>query len=52
MSIRILNPRTSECIIPLLEVDTKIKFGFFVQFKSPFGLYIRLPFVWARWGSA
>lgn len=50
--MRLLNPRSSESVVPLLVIDRKMKFGFFLQVKRPFGLYIRLPFVWARWGSA
>jgi len=50
--MKILNPKSSESIVPLLIVDKKIKFGFFIQLQSPFGFYIRLPFVMIRWGSA
>ena len=50
--MKLINPKSSESIFPLLVIDTKIKFGFFLQLKPPFGLYIRLPFIFARWGSA
>ena len=50
--MKLLNPKSSESKIPLLVIDKKIKFGFFLQLKAPFGLYIRLPFIFARWGSA
>ena len=50
--MKVLNPRSSESPCPLLVLDRKFRFGFFVQFQSPFVLYLRLPFVWMRWGSA
>jgi hypothetical protein len=50
--MKLINPKSSESRLPLLVVDSKIKFGFFVQRGRPFGLYIRLPFVMARWGCA
>jgi hypothetical protein len=50
--MKIINPKSSESPFPLLIIDAKIKFGFFLQINKPFGLYIRLPFIFARWGSA
>ena len=50
--MKLLNPKSSESKIPLLVIDGQFKFGFFLQTKAPFGLYIRLPFIFARWGSA
>lgn len=50
--MKIINPKSSENIIPLIVADKKIKFGFFLQCGKPFGLYIRVPFLLVRWGSA
>jgi len=74
--IKVLNPKSSESWIPFLVIDSRFKFGFFLQVMTrwglilykgrgqglyfireqkgwpPFGLYIRLPFVFARWGCA
>lgn len=50
--IKVLNPKSSESIIPFFVIDAQIKFGFFLQTQEPFGLYIRIPFVMLRWGSA
>lgn len=50
--MKLINPRSSEGVWPLLMVDGKVKFGFFLQLAAPFGLYIRVPFIMARWGSA
>lgn len=50
--MKLLNPKSSESKVPLLVIDSKFKFGFFFQGGKPFGLYIRLPFVFARWGCA
>ncbi len=50
--MKVISPRSSESKFPLLIIDRKIKFGFFLQISHPFGLYIRIPCVMARWGSA
>ena len=49
---KILNPYSSLSWIPFFVFDSRIKFGFFLQMKDPFGLYIRVPFMFVRWGSA
>jgi hypothetical protein len=50
--MKLINPKSSESRLPLLVADRKFKVGFFLQAKAPFGLYIRVPFLFARWGSA
>jgi hypothetical protein len=50
--MKLLNPKSSESIVPLLIIDRTIRFGFFLQVRAPFGLYIRVPFLMMRWGSA
>lgn len=50
--IKVLNPKSSESRIPFFVIDSRIHFGFFLQMQDPFGLYIRIPFVMLRWGSA
>ena len=56
---KLLNPRSSESRIPLLVIDSRWKWGFYFQMARPgakykkcFGLYLRVPFIMARWGCA
>lgn len=50
--IKVLNPKSSESWIPFFVIDSEIRFGWFLQIQEPFGLYIRCPFFFLRWGSA
>lgn len=50
--VTIYAPRSAESSFPMIVIDKEFKFDFFLQRESPFGLYIRLPFLWLRWGSA
>lgn len=52
-SLIIMSPWSSEDWIPLVWVDLKFRFRFLhIRKPSPFGLYIRVPFLGMRWGSA
>jgi hypothetical protein len=49
----IFSPRSSLSLLPLVIVDERVKWEFFIiRHPSPFGLYIRIPFLMLRWGSA
>ncbi len=50
--MKILNPKSSESIIPLIVINKKLRFNFFLQLTKPFGLFLGLPFIFLRWGSA
>lgn len=50
--MKIYSPKSSESPLPLVVIDSKIRFAFFLQVRSPFGLLIRIPFILLRWGSA
>lgn len=50
--MKIYVPKSAESKLPMIVIDHRIKFGWFLQRQSPFGLYIRIPFLWMRWGSA
>lgn len=58
--MKLISPKSSERWVPLVVFDWKFCFGFYFQSgrrrgphdKPPFGLWIRLPFVWCRWGAA
>lgn len=51
-SLALISPRSSESRIPLVVVDSSLKFDFYFQWRGCFGLYIRLPFIFLRWGCA
>ncbi len=44
-------PKSAESKLPMIVVDTRIRLKL-LYFSNPFGLFIRLPFIWFRWGSA
>jgi hypothetical protein len=50
--LTIMCPRSAEMIVPFVVIDQRWAFDFFVQLRSPFGLFIRVPFLWLRWGGA
>jgi hypothetical protein len=61
MAWNLILPRSLEGRCPVVTIDAKLKFGWFLQWPSkiphlggrhPFGLWIRIPFVRVRWGCA
>jgi len=50
--MKLISPRSSESVIPLVVITRRVKFQFFLQARSPFGLLIQIPFLIIRWGSA
>ena len=48
---KVLNPYSSESRMPFFVIDSRVKFGFYFQ-RNPFGLYIRIPLAFVRWGCA
>ncbi len=52
MNCTVYCPRSAESKLPMVVLTTRRRFQFFMQRKAPFGLFIAVPFLWLRWGSA
>ena len=49
--MKLFSPASSESVWPLVVLNSRFKFDFFFHTK-PFGMLIRVPFLWLRWGCA